>query len=59
VDVYSEYNLLLRSVAMPDKSEWKIDLLEDSMVIVVLIGLGAAVVMIKLLPPILRWARRP
>ena len=44
---------------MPDKSEWKIDLLEDSLVIVVLIALGAAVVMVKLLPPILRWARRP
>jgi hypothetical protein len=42
---------------MNNKSSWKLNLLEDSLVIVLLIGVGLVVAAVKLGPILMRWAK--
>jgi hypothetical protein len=43
---------------MPEKTNWKENLLEDAVVIVGLLVLGLVMVAIKLVPPVVRWATK-
>ena len=42
---------------MDNRSHWRMDLLEDGMIVFVLLSAGLIIAGVKLLPPLLRWAK--
>jgi len=41
-----------------DKASWKINLIEDGMIVIGLLTIGVLVLVIKLMRPLLRWASK-